>query len=255
MIGPKKGEAYTLVWLRLLCYKVRTPVIACALLFPACILQAQGQVHGAHKWGAEVSGSLVWNIVVGDRYVVPLVYPGVPPKDVDVSRWRSYARNSLSPCIGGLASRNMLGDFWLSSGIELIERKSRYVFDEDTLSAHPLPGGLSLKVVTDHRYRIELPLLVEWRHSHWRCGLGANWMLYERYVCRKEGIDGVTVTAADYSGRNPSTRFVPRFLIGYAGTSSAQRVGASIGVDWRPHTEYEKRRLDIRATVFFCLKG
>ena len=150
--------------------------IALALaILPAShlIVLGQGKRTSQGEWSFHVGGGLLWNTVHGDRYVAPPALRGFQLRDLDFLKWRSSARNSFSPAGGFTVNRQILKTFSVLVGLDFVDRKEYYTFDEDTLLAYPPvlspPDGLHIRGIIDHEYQVGIPLFVEYRYSSWSC--------------------------------------------------------------------------------------
>lgn len=213
-------------------------ILLLLFLLPA---MCDGQQRPAKdNWGFHAGAWLLWNTVHGDRYMpTQPSLPGIPLRDVDMTPWRSFARNSFSPAAGGIVERRLYKSFWIMGGLEFSQRKWMYVFDKDTLSMYPpvspIPDGLYYRRIINYRYQLDLPMMLEFRIGEWSIASG---LIMSKFIHSKgtgELLDGTMVTRHDIRDglRLRIDEIIPKVLFGYEGIGKERRFRAMIGADVR----------------------
>jgi len=206
------------------------------------------------NWNFHASAWLLWNTVHGDRYVQPRPpLPGMPLRDVDATRWRSFAKNTFSPATWIMVERHLWKGIWFAGGIEFVGRHQKYVFDPDTLAAYPpivpWPYGLYVTKVKDRWYGLELPIMMEIRTGNWVVGAGisVHKNMWSKGVATR--LDGSSYVLYDTPSRNSPllSTTIPKVMFGYDGLDEEKRVRILVGADVRRKEFGASRRwVDVR---------
>lgn len=223
------------------------------LLLPA-MGHAQRQAAKVRNWEFHAGAWLLWNTVHGDRYVPPRPsFPGIPLRDVDATRWRSFAKSTFSPATGIMVERRLWKGLWIAGGIEFVGRHEKYVFDPDTLAAYPpiaiWPHGLYVKKVKDYWYGLELPILVEMKTGDWLIGAGVSFHKNLRSKGVAMRLDGSSYVLYDTPARNSPllSTAIPKVMVGYDGIGEGKRFRITLGADIRKKVYGVPRRwVDVR---------
>jgi hypothetical protein len=215
---------------------------------------AQRRGEKERNWEFHADAWLLWNTVHGDRYV-PYVPPPptIPLRDLDFTRTRSFARNSCSSAFGIMVERHLYSGLWIATGIEFIERKSKYVFHQDTLAIYPPfappPDGLYFQRIADRTFWLAIPILFKYRFGNWSLAAGMN---FTKESLRSKGVgmllDGSRVTLYDNGPRNSSLlgSAIPRAVFGWNGLGKQQRFQFMLGGDIRKTYGANRRWVDVR---------
>lgn len=209
------------------------------LLLPV-LAHAQRRPAKERIWEFHAGAWLLWNTVHGNRYVQPRpLLPGIPLRNVDMSAWRSFARNSFSPASGGSVERRLYRSIWLAGGLEVSQRRWRYEFDKDTLAAYPPvsppPEGLFFQTVTNYRYQLDLPAMLELRLGEWSIASG---LMLSGFIHSKgtgELLDGTQVVRHDIADgpRFEVDEAIPKVLLCFNGIGKDNRFRAMLGAEFR----------------------
>jgi hypothetical protein len=215
--------------------------------------QAQQRPSKVSNWGFRAGAWILWNTVHGDRYVPPQpLLPGIPLRDVDVTRWRSFAKNSFSPATGIMVERRLWKGLWLAGGLEFVGRHQKYVFDADTVAAYPPtfppPAGLYVTRVMDFWYGLELPVVTEYRYMDWSVAAGVIVSKQLRIKGVAELRDGTSLVLYDIPARNNPVlnTAIPKVVFGYDGFGQEKRFRLMLGADIRKRYGAVRRWVDIR---------
>lgn len=212
--------------------------------------------HSAYPdWTIHGNFCLISNVFIGDRYVAynPNI-PNLPLRDLDFTRVRSFVHNSFSPAAGFLFEKRVWKSYYVSVGMEYVDRTEKFVFSDDTLQVYPpifpAPNGLRYKKIIDHVFELNLPIMADYRFKNWSFMVGVNFAKEVGSKGKAIAIDGTDNLLYRFSSRH-SVFFktaIPRIQIQYSGIGRHERFPLLFGTELRRNAGFG-RWLDFRIGI------